>query len=317
MKNKDDFIGKRFGRLVVLEKAEPYISPKGYRKTRYLCQCDCGNKKIITKNALVSHNTVSCGCWNNEKRHKPSSQRRDLVGQRFGKLTVIERGPNIVVKSNEQKSTWICKCDCGTITRVRQNNLLKGTTRSCGCLIAETQSRVHLIDLTGKKFGKLTVVERAGSVYRHGKPVSPLWMCLCDCGRYKKVQSSKLTSGDVKSCGCMVSVGEFNIQEFLDRNKIEYLQQYTFDDLTGPNGGLLRFDFVIYKDNSPAFLLEYQGEQHYDFSSFGKIAREYSDPKKKEYRKTHDIKLYEITYLDNIEDKLTEILKQENILCNI
>lgn len=172
-------------------------------------------------------------------------------------------------------------------------------------------------DFIGKRFGRLVVLEKVEPYISPKGYRKTRYLCQCDCGRYKKIQSSKLMSGDVKSCGCMVSVGEFNIQEFLDHNKIKYSQQYTFDDLIGPNGGLLRFDFAVYKDNNIAFLLEYQGEQHCDSSSFGKSAREYSDPKKKEYCKAHGIKLYEITYLDNIEDKLTEILKQENILSNI
>ena len=53
----------------------------------------------------------------------------DLTGQRFGRLTVIER------KGSKAKNvTWLCQCDCGNQTIVRGTNLNSGHTTSCGCL---------------------------------------------------------------------------------------------------------------------------------------------------------------------------------------
>ena len=55
----------------------------------------------------------------------------ELTGQRFGKLLVIkERGKN---KYGQMK--WECICDCGKETTVLANNLRRGVTRSCGCLV--------------------------------------------------------------------------------------------------------------------------------------------------------------------------------------
>lgn len=56
---------------------------------------------------------------------------------------------------------------------------------------------MKLNDLTGEKFGRLTVLERAKN---HGKRT--YWKCLCDCGREKDVGAYDLTSGKTKSCGC-------------------------------------------------------------------------------------------------------------------
>lgn len=55
-----------------------------------------------------------------------------------------------------------------------------------------------MIDLTGKKFGRLTVLNKAGS----GKNKSLLWNCVCDCGREVVIDGLYLRSGDTKSCGC-------------------------------------------------------------------------------------------------------------------
>ncbi len=54
--------GDRFGKLVVIEKAEPYISPKGVKVTRYKCQCDCGNITVVPSSALGNGQTQSGGC---------------------------------------------------------------------------------------------------------------------------------------------------------------------------------------------------------------------------------------------------------------
>lgn len=56
------------------------------------------------------------------------------------------------------------------------------------------------MDLTGKKFGRLKVIEFAGLT-----PVSRnvMWGCMCDCGTPTVVVGCKLVSGDTQSCGCL------------------------------------------------------------------------------------------------------------------
>lgn len=55
----------------------------------------------------------------------------DMIGKRFGRLTVIAEGE----KSNSRQCTWICQCDCGNITApILGDNLRKGASKSCGCL---------------------------------------------------------------------------------------------------------------------------------------------------------------------------------------
>lgn len=57
----------------------------------------------------------------------------------------------------------------------------------------------RLIDLTGQRFGRLTVLERAGSsTDGHAK-----WLCRCDCGKTVVVRSEGLKSGKTQSCGCL------------------------------------------------------------------------------------------------------------------
>lgn len=56
-----------------------------------------------------------------------------------------------------------------------------------------------LIDLTGQRFGRLVVLERAGS----GKDGGALWSCVCDCGKKTTVTSRNLCRGHTQSCGCL------------------------------------------------------------------------------------------------------------------
>lgn len=55
-----------------------------------------------------------------------------------------------------------------------------------------------LIDLTGQRFGRLVVIERAGS-----KRGNAAWLCQCDCGKQVIIGGDKLRYGDTHSCGCV------------------------------------------------------------------------------------------------------------------
>lgn len=57
-----------------------------------------------------------------------------------------------------------------------------------------------IIDLTGQRFGRLTVIERSGKVT---KDHNICWKCICDCGNIKNIASGTLRSGNTKSCGCL------------------------------------------------------------------------------------------------------------------
>lgn len=60
----------------------------------------------------------------------------DLSGKRFGRLTVVELEPWRA--GHAQK--WICRCDCGDVTKVRTADLKRGSTKSCGCLRSQNSA---------------------------------------------------------------------------------------------------------------------------------------------------------------------------------
>lgn len=68
----------------------------------------------------------------------------DLVGQEFGKLTVIERMPTHISPKGKHVIEWLCQCECGNYTIVTASSLRSGHTKSCGCLRKENmQNRPH------------------------------------------------------------------------------------------------------------------------------------------------------------------------------
>lgn len=119
---------------------------------------------------------------------------KDLTGMRFGRLTVIERAEN----SKDGKARWKCRCDCGNICIIQGKLLFNGNTNSCGCYKRQHTSERCLQNLTGMKFGHLTVLERAENQGHY-----TAWLCKCDCGNTCVAQGYRLKNGKIKSCGCL------------------------------------------------------------------------------------------------------------------
>ena len=84
-----DLTGEIFGRLLVIKRAEDYTDKNGKHYTRWLCRCiKDGNELIVRTTNLKSGHVKSCGCYNKELTSERN--RKDLTGQKFGKLIVLE-----------------------------------------------------------------------------------------------------------------------------------------------------------------------------------------------------------------------------------
>ena len=121
---------------------------------------------------------------------------KNLIGHTFGKLTVVKYA-GLKPAGKQKQSAWLCKCECGTIVEVLNNNLKKGNTKSCGCHHKKRAKEANLIDISGKKYGLLQALEYVESRNRNA-----YWKCICECGKETIVSSCGLKSGGVKSCGC-------------------------------------------------------------------------------------------------------------------
>lgn len=225
------------------------------------------------------------------------STTKNEVGNKYGRLTVIEQDKS---RTDRDGAFWICKCDCGNIVSVSGSALRKGNTQSCGCYNREQSSKKFLIDLTGQKFGKWTVLKRAeNNTSSNGSK----WICQCSCDKHtiKEIDSLVLRRGESLSCGCNhKSQGEYLIEKILDELGIKYQEQFILNKKSVNNGKLVS-DFVLFINNQPKLIIEFNGKQHYEpVEIFGR--EEYfktltsNDKLKKEYCEENNIDFLVFNY---------------------
>jgi len=161
--------------------------------------CDFGNKRVVNVGALNNGHTMSCGCAKADAaRERNEKNNPNVIGHRFGMLTVVSRAEN----SKADKRRFNCVCDCGGESISVYSALVNGHVSSCGCLQRESAAksgRLNLDDLTGKKFSRLVVIGRCTDDSTSGKPK---WDCKCECGATASVNAVDLRGGNTKSCGC-------------------------------------------------------------------------------------------------------------------
>ena len=176
MRQAKDITGARSGRLTAIERTDQK------RRGSYLwrCRCDCGKEILAEAGEITRGTRTSCGCA------RKGQGARDLAGQRFGRLTALYR----LEEKSGSSYLWHCRCDCGQETDVRASALLSGNTTSCGCARGREAK-----DLTGQRFGRLTVLHRL-------EGAGGIWRCRCDCGKETDVRATLLLRGDTTSCGC-------------------------------------------------------------------------------------------------------------------
>lgn len=173
---EDKYIGKRFYRLVILNKVS---------KGRYLCQCDCGNKKDILIRSIIKKKwpTKSCGCYaKTELKGRNSSKWKDLTGQKFSRLTFL--------RFLDEEKVWECQCDCGKIIKRQSAPIVFGNTKSCGCYSKEVRKNFRHSAETKKKISNANLGENNGMWKGNKVKLIPLheWVSrhkekpnLCEC----------------------------------------------------------------------------------------------------------------------------------------
>lgn len=205
---------------------------------------------------------------------------------------------------------WKVKClQCGEIRSVRQDNLHKfcrkcaAKNRPVGCNVID--------DLTNKRFGNWIVL------YKSSKP--NYWHCKdISTGTERDVFRGNLTSGRSRGDGSINSWGEQQILYLLNKHNITYKKEYTFQDLITDKNQHPRFDFAVFKNNKLFCLIEYDGRQHYSFDENWNMTEQdykrlqYIDNLKNEYCIKNNILLFRISYIDNIQDSINDIIQKYN-----
>lgn len=130
-----DLVGQKFGKLTVIK-----LETIGKYGKEYLCECECGNKKIVLGTQLTRKQTTSCGCirgkQNINKKHDKFSKSK--IGEKHNLLTIIGIEE---YKGNSGNYLMTCQCDCGNITKQIYADIKKGKVKSCGCYQKEQASK--------------------------------------------------------------------------------------------------------------------------------------------------------------------------------
>lgn len=106
-----------------------------------------------------------------DQQHKRHA--KDWTGLVFSRLTVT--GP--ATNNKYGRMRWVCKCVCGREVVAVGKDLKRGNTKSCGCFRKDVAGDHCRADLSGKKIGKWTVLERAENDHRGVR-----WKCISDSG---------------------------------------------------------------------------------------------------------------------------------------
>lgn len=123
-----------------------------------------------------------------------AKQAKDLTNKRQGSITFLKPA-----EKRNGRLYWWALCDCGEIFSLRADSHAEGCS-TCSHKTGGEKTKNKLIkDLTGQKFGKLTVI----SLTDQHKNNHIVWHCKCDCGNEIDVIGASLISGNTKSCGCV------------------------------------------------------------------------------------------------------------------
>lgn len=153
----------------------------------------------------------------------------NLKNRKFERLLVIKKAPKPISKLHRKDQFWLCRCDCGEEVIVAADKLKSKMIKSCGCLLAE-----QVVEMTGNKYGKLTVLERAPAPEHKSEERKKQYhfLCQCDCGNTFIANGNSLRMGSTKSCGCLsnryTTVDELQLASAKDI----YTQRYSDGDLT-------------------------------------------------------------------------------------
>lgn len=200
MPKTNNLIGQKFNKLTVISRAE---NKNG--RVRWKCMCDCGTTCEAYGYSLKSGNTKSCGCLkknvssklikNLHGKFKDCKRFKDLTGKKFNRLTPISCS---IHKSG--RIEWTCRCDCGNIINVLASNLVRGSTKSCGCYKKSILGKALKADYeTGTRLHRiwLKIKRRCRAIDDHAKYYCQRGIKVCDEWEadYKKFRDWAMSNG--------------------------------------------------------------------------------------------------------------------------
>lgn len=244
-----------------------------------------------------------------------ATKRSDLIKEWHPTLNGDLTPYNVTYGCNEYV-WWKCK-DCGhewytpIYSRSCQN-------RGCPCCAGQVYSETNNLLVYNPKMAEEWDYDKNEKRPEECCPKSgkPVWWKCKECGYEWFVSPSNRNRNNSGCPKCTQTKGEKQVDIILTKYNIPHDSQYTFDDLKGINGGLLRFDVPVFWDKEKTqlrMLIEFDGIFHFEkvYEGDGHETIVIHDELKNEYCKKHNIILIRIPYweFDNIETILKNELK--------
>lgn len=171
-------IGDVFNRLTVLEKQPK----KTYAKTKYLCQCSCGKKKIVYGSSLKTGDTQSCGCYNSESssqrhRHKIGESSYNYCEAQY-KAGAKQRNITYSLTREEFRTLIVQDCYwCGDSPRRWNRYFTEGVRNKFKDTVSEELANLQTVYVNG--------IDRVDSDISIGYTISNCVPCCTTCNKMK------------------------------------------------------------------------------------------------------------------------------------
>ena len=280
-RKKLNLTGQRFGNLTVVEPAENIGT-----RTAWLCRCDCGQEIVVATAHLRDGRRTSCGC--NKNRMLPCEIARSSLTYVDGTCVEMIRTRPVRCNNTSgvtgvewwaAKGRWrasICFKgkrrylgsyekfeDAVKARKQAEEAVFDAFLDACSGKIPPSELRTveeifpptardysdQRLDLTGERFGMLTVLEPAEDI---GSMTA--WRCRCDCGKETVAMTGHLRNGHTTSCGCKPT------GTFVDGTFIELLRSKTIRK--NNTSGVTGVEWVPAANKWKAIIC-FKGKRHY------------------------------------------------------
>lgn len=192
MPKKVDLLGKKIGKLLVVEKLGKRPNRGGQE---WLCRCDCGRDDYVATTSSLNKKVGvrSCGCYSKEVRLKNlnSQEKEDLTGRKIGLLLIVKE-----VTSAEPGRHWLCICECGNEEYVTSTSHLNREceVKSCGCYGKD------LVKELSKKYTRNATKEMYQEASKKIKETMKANNELVENTRISSISNKKLRSDNKSGC---------------------------------------------------------------------------------------------------------------------
>lgn len=192
MPKKVDLLGKKIGKLLVVEKLGKRLNRGGQE---WLCHCDCGRDDYVATTSSLNKKVGvrSCGCYSKEVRLKNlnSQEKEDLTGRKIGLLLIVKE-----VTSAEPGRHWLCICECGNEEYVTSTSHLNREceVKSCGCYGKD------LVKELSKKYTRNATKEMYQEASKKIKETMKANNELVENTRISSISNKKLRSDNKSGC---------------------------------------------------------------------------------------------------------------------